>query len=146
MTYEAADGSLSLLSFPGAYYKRWLRLSTMCRHVVSPPSSSYFYYLSFCSQPFALFWPKALGQSTELAMGCFFSLYPPKFGPELKTWVSECWNHSSRRRRRRHHHPHPHPHHPHPFFIVISNHYFFLTDSTSRQAKICTMWHKLPWS
>ena len=32
------------------------------------------------------------------------------------------------------------------FLIVISNYYFFLTDSTSRQAKICTLWHKLPWS
>ena len=28
---------------------------------------------------------------------------------------------------------------------MISNCYFFLTDSTSRQAKICTLWHKLPW-
>lgn len=89
--------SLSLPYFPGAYYKRWLGLSPMCRYSVSPPSS-YFFYLSFCFQPFALCWPKASGQSYELAVGFFFFSIPSKVVrriQEVGLWVLEPHSSSS---------------------------------------------------
>lgn len=74
--------------FAGAYYKRWLRLPSMCRHQASL-LCFFFFFISF---PFALSWPKASGPSPKLAS--FFRLFcgsfPPNFCPKFNKciWIT----------------------------------------------------------
>lgn len=124
------DVSLSP-SFPGAYYRRWLRLSTMCRHAVSPPSSSSSsFYLSFCSQPSALCWPKCLGTiltSWQWDFLLFFFFKSSKVGL-LSAWSTLIFS---------------------LFFILFSLCFiwnFFTTVSSSGQAKTSAFFFWTNWT